>query len=55
MAMKLRVKTVPQKQWEVGRELRKRLRQALNLHGIEIPYPAINIPKTSLPPPASAP
>ena len=25
--LKLRIKTVPQKQWDVGRELRKRLRQ----------------------------
>jgi moderate conductance mechanosensitive channel len=55
MAMKLRVKTVPLKQWDVGRELRKRLRKALNLNGIEIPYPAINIPKAGTPPPASAP
>jgi len=32
-------KTVPMEQWAVGRELRKRLKQALDAAGIEIPYP----------------
>lgn len=31
--------TVPGEQWSVERELRKRLKQALDAHGIEIPYP----------------
>jgi small-conductance mechanosensitive channel len=30
---------VPQKQWDVGRELRKRVRRDFDKHGIEIPYP----------------
>lgn len=38
--MKLRIKTVPQKQWEVGRELRRRLLKAFGEHRIEIPFPA---------------
>lgn len=39
MVLKFRVKTVPLKQWEVGREFRKRLKKALDRHGIEIPFP----------------
>jgi moderate conductance mechanosensitive channel len=35
----LRIKTVPLKQWEVGRELRKRILRAFDRHGIEIPFP----------------
>jgi len=37
--LKLRIKTVPLKQWEVGRELRKRIRKGFDQHGIEIPFP----------------
>ncbi|HXG54959.1 MAG TPA: mechanosensitive ion channel family protein [Vicinamibacterales bacterium] len=37
--MKLRVKTVPLKQWEVGRELRQRILRAFDRHGIYIPMP----------------
>ena len=39
--LKLRIKTVPQKQWEVGRELRKRILKAFGEHGINIPFPAL--------------
>jgi small-conductance mechanosensitive channel len=39
VTLKLRVKTVPLKQWEVGRELRKRIKKAFDAHGIEIPFP----------------
>jgi small-conductance mechanosensitive channel len=42
MLMKLRIKTVPQKQWDVGRELRKRIMQALDARGIAIPWPSPN-------------
>ena len=41
MQIKLRIKTVPTKQWEVGRELRRRLRKALVAAGVQIPYPAL--------------
>jgi small conductance mechanosensitive channel len=39
MQLKLRIKTVPQRQFEVGRELRKRIRQALDKNGIPVPFP----------------
>ena len=41
MQLKMRIKTVPLKQWEVGRELRRRIRKALMEAGVNIPYPAI--------------
>ena len=37
--LKMRIKTVPLKQWEVGRELRKRILRAFEQHNIEIPFP----------------
>ena len=39
MQLRIRIKTPPQLQWNVGREFRKRLRKAMNLHGIAVPYP----------------
>jgi small-conductance mechanosensitive channel len=42
--LKLRIKTVPLKQWDVGRELRKRIRRALDQHGMEIPFPGRIVP-----------
>ena len=39
--LRLRIKTVPLKQWEVGRELRKRIRKVFDRERIEIPYPAL--------------
>jgi small conductance mechanosensitive channel len=42
MVMKMRIKTVPLKQWEVGRELRKRIIRALETQGISIPRPSTN-------------
>jgi small-conductance mechanosensitive channel len=41
MRLKFRIKTVPLKQWDVGRELRRRLRRALDAAGVNVPYPAI--------------
>jgi len=38
--LKLRIKTMPLKQWEVGRELRKRILKAFGEHRIDIPFPA---------------
>jgi small conductance mechanosensitive channel len=37
--IKLRIKTLPLKQWEVGRELRRRILKAFGERGIEIPFP----------------
>jgi small-conductance mechanosensitive channel len=39
IVMKMRIKTVPLKQWDVGRELRKRIRKRFEEEGIEIPFP----------------
>jgi small-conductance mechanosensitive channel len=39
VTLKMRIKTVPLKQWEVGRELRRRILKAFAQHGIEIPFP----------------
>jgi small conductance mechanosensitive channel len=39
VVLKARVKTVPQKQWEVARELRRRIKARFDADGIEIPYP----------------
>ena len=44
MQLRIRIKTVPGQQWRVGREFRKRLRKALNRHGIEVPYPIVYPP-----------
>ena len=41
MQLKLRIKTVPLKQWEVGRELRKRIRVAFDKAKVHVPFPAI--------------
>ncbi|MBA2302387.1 MAG: mechanosensitive ion channel [Acidobacteria bacterium] len=37
--LQLRIKTVPLKQWEVGRELRRRILRVFDERGIEIPFP----------------
>jgi len=37
--LKLRIKTVPQRQYEVGRELRKRIRRAFDQHKVAVPFP----------------
>ena len=39
MTMKVRMKTVPLKQWEVARELRRRVRQEFDAHGVDVPFP----------------
>ena len=37
--IRIMAKTVPLKQWEVARELRRRLKRRFDAEGIEIPYP----------------
>jgi small conductance mechanosensitive channel len=39
MIIKARLKTRPNHQWAIGREYRKRLKAAFDLHKIEIPFP----------------
>jgi len=39
VVIKMRIKTMPLKQWEIGRELRRRILKAFAAHGIEIPFP----------------
>ncbi len=39
MALRLVVKTVPLEQWNVARELRRRIKEAFAEEGIEIPFP----------------
>jgi small conductance mechanosensitive channel len=46
VVLKLRIKTVPLKQWDVGREFRKRLRRRFNEAGIEVPFPVSRDVKT---------
>ena len=37
--IKMLAKTQPQKQWEVARELRRRIKYAFDKEGIETPFP----------------
>jgi small conductance mechanosensitive channel len=43
ISLKFRVKTVPLKQWEVGRELRRRIKRAFDAEGIRIPFPQVEV------------
>ena len=43
VTLRFRIKTVPTKQWEVGRELRRRLKKAFDAQGVQIPHPAYTI------------
>jgi moderate conductance mechanosensitive channel len=47
--MKARIKTVPLRQWFVGRELRRRIAKAFAEQGFAIPFP---VPATAVPPAA---
>jgi len=56
VTIKVRIKTVPIKQWRVGRELRRRIKKAFDVRGIEIPFPHLTLyfgePKQGVAPPA---
>jgi moderate conductance mechanosensitive channel len=43
VTIKCIIKTQPLKQWEVGRELRRRIKNTFDQKGIEIPFPHLNI------------
>jgi small conductance mechanosensitive channel len=45
--MKVRIKTMPLKQWDVGRELRRRIVKAFDARGFAIPFP---VPATAVHP-----
>jgi small conductance mechanosensitive channel len=49
--IKARIKTVPIKQWEIGREMNRRIKIAFDKEGIEIPFPhqSINFGENSSP------
>ena len=39
MTIRIMVKTKPGKQWDVARELRRRVKESFEREGIEMPYP----------------
>jgi small-conductance mechanosensitive channel len=43
VVVKVRLKTLPLKQWEVGREYRRRIKKAFDAQGIEIPFPHLSV------------
>lgn len=43
VTLRFRIKTIPLKQWEVGRELRRRIKKALDREGIRIPSPKLDV------------
>jgi len=53
--IKCRIKTLPVKQWRVGREMNRRIKKTFDAKGIEIPFPHQTIywgePKQGTPPP----
>jgi small conductance mechanosensitive channel len=49
IVMRTRIKTVPLKQWEVGRELRKRIARVFKERGLEIPVPQMTVRVSDLP------
>ena len=46
VTLRFRIKTVPLKQWEVGRELRRRIKLAIDREGIRIPCPRLDVTVT---------
>jgi small conductance mechanosensitive channel len=56
VVIKARIKTVPGRQWAIGREFNRRLKKAFDARGIEIPFPHTTVyfgePKEGLAPPA---
>jgi small-conductance mechanosensitive channel len=43
VTIKIRIKTLPLKQWTVGRELRRRIKNTFDSKGIEIPFPHVSV------------
>jgi moderate conductance mechanosensitive channel len=49
VTLKMRIKTVPLKQWDVGRELRRRIKLTLEAAGIKLPGPRLEVTLTTAP------
>jgi moderate conductance mechanosensitive channel len=43
ITLRVRIKTLPLKQWEVGRELRRRIKKVFDANGIKIPFPQLDV------------
>jgi small-conductance mechanosensitive channel len=43
VTLRFRIKTLPLKQWEVGRELRRRMKKAFHANGIVLPTPQMTV------------
>ena len=43
VTLRFRIKTLPMKQWEVGRELRRRIKKGFEARGVSIPGPQLNV------------
>ena len=43
VTIRIRIKTLPQKQWMVARELRRRIKNTFDAKGIEIPFPHLSL------------
>ena len=43
VTLRFRIKTLPLKQWDVGRELRRRIKKAFDVQGITIPAPQMTV------------
>jgi len=43
VTLRFRIKTLPLKQWEVGRELRRRIKKGFDAKGVTVPGPQLNV------------
>lgn len=43
VVLRFRIKTLPLRQWDVGRELRRRIKKAFDANGIQIPGPQMTV------------
>jgi small conductance mechanosensitive channel len=43
VTLRFRIKTVPLKQWEIGRELRRRVKRVLDREGVRMPFPRLDV------------
>jgi small conductance mechanosensitive channel len=50
VTLKFRIKTVPVKQWEVGRELRRRIKKLFDAEKIRLPFPQYDVHVKQEPP-----